>query len=151
MADSNNAIAGKLPKKPNPALKKLDRLVGTWNQSGDYKGTSTYEWMEGGFFFVQHFDAITPYGSHVKGVEYVCFDEDTQTLRSHLMGINGSNFTYTWDIDGDIWTVWFGDKGSENFYQGKFSKDGNTATGRWQWPEGKGKIGGFGFVSSRVK
>jgi hypothetical protein len=28
MADNNNPRAGNLPKTPNPALKKLDRLVG---------------------------------------------------------------------------------------------------------------------------
>lgn len=32
-------------------------------------------------------------------------------------------------------TSWFGDKGSDNFYQGVFSKDGETCTGRWQWPQ----------------
>jgi len=150
MADNNNCMAGQMPKKPNPELKKLERLIGRWRQSGDYNGTSECEWMEGGFFLIQHFDAITPDGHHVKGIEYVGFDEGTMTLRSHLMGIDGSNFTYTWDISGDIWTVWFGDKGSDNFFRGKISRDGNTITGGWQWPEGDGKTGGFKFTSTRM-
>jgi hypothetical protein len=91
MADNNNYMAANLPKTPNHALKKLDRLLGTWQESGGYKGMDVYEWMEGGFFLIHHFDGITPYGRHVKGVEYVGFDEDTQTLRSHLMDIDGSN------------------------------------------------------------
>jgi hypothetical protein len=33
-------------------------------------------------------------------VEYIGFDEDTQTLRSHAMDNRGSNFAYTWEIDG---------------------------------------------------
>jgi hypothetical protein len=150
MSDNNNDKAGNLPKTPNPALKKLERLIGRWQQSGEYNGTAVCEWMEGGFFFIRHFEGITPYGRHVKGIEYVGFDEETQTLRSHLIGVGGENFTYTWDIEGDIWTIWFGDKGSKNFYQGTFSKDGNTVTGRWQWPEGEGRTGGFTFTSSRV-
>ncbi len=150
MADSNNYLAGRMPPMPNPALRTLDRLIGTWKQTGGYNGTATYEWMEGGFFFIQHFDGITPYERHVKGVEYVGFDEDTQTLRSHLMGIDGSNFTYTWQIEGDTLTIWFGDNGSDNFFRGTFSKDGNTITGRWQWPDGEGKVGGYQAILTRV-
>ena len=39
-----------------PDSKRLDRLVGTWELSGDTEGTVTYEWMEGGFFLIQHVD-----------------------------------------------------------------------------------------------
>ena len=41
---------------PNPDLKSLERLVGRWTMSGDTQGTVIYEWMEGGFFLMQHFD-----------------------------------------------------------------------------------------------
>ena len=102
--------------------------------------------MEGGHFLIQEFDVTIPSGRHVKGVEFVGGDEDTQTLRSHLMANDGSKFTYTWQIDedGTCWT-WFGDKDSDNFFKGKLSEDGNTLTGRWQWPGG-----GFDAVSKRV-
>jgi hypothetical protein len=57
MADNNNAIWDKLPEIPHTALKKLDRLVGKWKISGPkVNGYTTYEWMEGGFFLIQHFD-----------------------------------------------------------------------------------------------
>jgi hypothetical protein len=45
---------------------------------------------------------------------------------------NGGNFIYTYEIEGDTFWYWFGDKGSDNFSRGIFSKDGNTITGRWQ-------------------
>jgi hypothetical protein len=38
---------------PNPDLKSLDRLIGTWTVSGEAEGTVTYEWAEGGFFLLQ--------------------------------------------------------------------------------------------------
>ena len=63
---------------------------------GGHKGTSVYEWMEGGFFLIHHYDSSTNYGIHVKGEEYISFDEATKTLPSHLIGADGSNFTYTW-------------------------------------------------------
>jgi len=43
------------------------------------------------------------------------------------------------------------DKGSQNFSHGTFGKDGNTVTGRWQWPEGHGKTGGYEYTMTRVK
>jgi hypothetical protein len=126
-------------------------LVGKWKISGPkLDGYATYEWMEGGFFLIQRFD-LTYDGERHKGIEYIGFDEDTQTLRSHLMEINGGNFTYTYDIEGDTLWYWFGDKGSDNFSHGTFSKDGNTISGRWQWKEGDGKIGGYEYTTTRVK
>lgn len=150
MADNNNDMAANLPKTPNPALKALDRLVGTWKQSGGWQGEATYKWMVGGFFMIQTFKGDTPDGSHYEGVEYIGYDEDTKTLRSHLMDSNGSNFTYTYVIDGDDATLYFGGTDSDNYLKGKFSKDGNTLTGAWSWPEGDGKRGGYEAVLTRV-
>lgn len=145
MADNNNDLAGSIPSKPYPVLKQLTPLVGKWKESGEVSGTSTYEWLDGGFFLVQRFDTIVPDGRRIKGVEYITYDEDTDTLRSHLMDNLGSNFTYTYEIDGDTITIWFGDKGSDNFYKGTISKDGKKITGGWQWPGG-----GFEAVSTKV-
>ena len=30
--------------KPNPDLKSLNRLIGTWKQSGEVDGEITYDW-----------------------------------------------------------------------------------------------------------
>ncbi|MGZ6527896.1 MAG: hypothetical protein ACXVH1_33685 [Solirubrobacteraceae bacterium] len=136
MADSNNHLAGKIPSEPYATLRQLDRFVGPWEASGPFlNGSIRFEWMDGGFFLIQHVDAQTPERA-VKGVEYIGFDEETQTLRSHYMDIHGSNFTYTWEVDGDSVHIWFGDKGSDNFFQGRFADDDKSASGRWQWPGG---------------
>jgi hypothetical protein len=146
---ANNASAADMPEKPNPALKKLDCLIGRWKNSGDAQGSSEYEWMEGGFFLIQRFD-FRMGRRRFKGIEYIYFDEDTKTLRSHLMDNAGHDFTYTRDIGGNILTIWFGEKGSDNFYRGRFSRDRNIITGRWQWPEGPGKSGGYQLNLTRV-
>jgi hypothetical protein len=136
MADSNNHLAGRIPVTPYPALRQLHRLVGAWEASGPFfTGTVRFEWMEGGFFLVQHVDAQAG-GREIRGVEYIGFDEDTQTLRSHYLDTQGSNFTYTWAIEGDTIRIWFGAKGSDNFFEGRFSEDGESYSGRWQWPGG---------------
>jgi hypothetical protein len=136
MADNNNDALASMPLTPNPELKKLERLLGTWKIDGDFvTGKVKFEWMEGGFFMIQHIN-FQRGDRTIKGVEYIGFDEDTQTLRAHLMDNNGSNFTYTWDLEGDTLRIWFGEKGSDNFYVGHFNDIGDSYSGRRQWPGG---------------
>lgn len=150
MADNNNALIGKLPKEPYPELKKLESLVGKWHIETNIgmEGYAAFEWMEGGFFMIQRFEFKIGDGN-LKGIEYIGFDEDTQTLRSHMMDITGSNFTYTWDIVDDEMWYWFGEKGSDTFSHGKFSEDGNTVTGSWKMPHSN--IDGYDYSMTRVK
>jgi hypothetical protein len=55
--DNNNDAQGYgQAREPNPALRALDGLVGTWELSGDVRGKVIYEWMEGDFFLIQHVD-----------------------------------------------------------------------------------------------
>ena len=148
--ENNNAMAGNLPKKPNPALMKLEPLVGKWKLSGDdLTGQATYEWMEGGFFLIQHFD-LTQGGEHHKGVEYIGFDENTQSLKSRLMDIDGSNFSYTYEIEGDKFWYWFGDKGSGIYSESTFSEDKKYYSGKWRWPNPDGTTGGFSFEATKI-
>src|SRR5215208_4524861 len=65
MTDNNSAVEQQ-PLMPNPDLKSLDKLVGTWKISGGSEGTVTYEWMEGGFFLIQHIDL-----NQAKGIEII--------------------------------------------------------------------------------
>ena len=50
MSDDGNtgAQAYGQPPEPTPNLRSLEGLVGTWEMSGDVRGTVTYEWMKGG-------------------------------------------------------------------------------------------------------
>jgi len=146
MADNNNNRVTELPLTPHPAMQQLEALLGTWQTEGEAPGTSTYKMALGGQFVTQEFETETPNGRKISGIEYITWDEDTQTLRSHLMADDGSNFSYTYqvDTDGTCWT-WFGDKGSDNFFKGALSDDGQTLAGRWQWPGG-----GFDVVSKKV-
>ena len=56
---------------PSAKLRELgERLVGTSRLSGGVEGTARFEWMEGGFFLIQHVD-LEQYGQQIKGVEIV--------------------------------------------------------------------------------
>lgn len=146
MADRNNDRVGSLPAKPSSVLRSLDRLVGRWTISGGFfEGSIAFEWMEGGFFLVQHVDARAG-GQRVKGIEYIGFDEATQSLRSHYMDVHGANFAYAWELDGDSLRIWFGDRGSDTRFVGRFGPDGDSYVGRWEWPGG-----GYEVVATRVR
>ena len=43
-------------------------------------------------------------------------------------------------------TIWAGEKDSPAYYKGRFSADGNTATGAWVYPGG-----GYESTMTRVK
>jgi len=152
MTDNSNTQDYQQVPEPNPDLKSLDRLVGKWKVSGpDIGGQVTYEWMEGGFFLMQHFDFV--HGGHkVKGMEIIGhlqpFGEEPSTdIKSRIYDTMGNTFDYMYELEGDTLTIWGGEKGSPAYYQGKWSDDGNTNAGAWHYPGG----GGYSSTMTRVK
>ena len=152
MADENTGTQyEQQPPTPNPDLKSLDRLVGTWAVAGGAQGTVTYEWMEGGFFLIQHVD-LEQYGQQVKGIEIIGHlrpfgAAPSEEIRSRYYDTMGNTLDYVYELQGDTLTIWGGEKGSPAYYKGTFSDDGNTLTGGWVYPGG----GGYESTSTRVK
>ncbi|MGA9770687.1 MAG: hypothetical protein WBV94_16725 [Blastocatellia bacterium] len=137
--------------EPNPDLKSLDRLVGTWNVTGEAQGQIRYEWMEGGFFLVQHFDLVHG-GRKLKGIEVIGHvqqfgEEPDKDIRTRVYSyLDGLTLDYVYELLDDTLTIWGGEKGSPAYYKGKFSDDGNTLTGGWVWPGG-----GYESTATRVE
>lgn len=137
---------------PDPALQRLSVLVGAWNMKrrdigadNDIYGQTRFEWMEGGHFLVQRFDF--PDGDQrIRGVEYIGYDQESKTLVSRSFDNLGNTFPYTWELTDDTLKVWFGPVGSDAFFEGRFSADRNTITGRWTWPGG-----GYDATVTRAK
>ncbi|GLZ76955.1 hypothetical protein Afil01_17620 [Actinorhabdospora filicis] len=120
-------------------LKALgDLLVGTWTITGQAKGTTTYEWAEGGHFLIQRCD-ITHDGHTGRGFEVVGhlqpFGEEPQTaIRSRFYGADGATLDYEYELDGDILTIWGGEKGSPAYCR-CVPADG-VIEAAWVWPGG---------------
>lgn len=135
----------------SPDLKSLDRLVGTWKVSGEAQGQIRYEWMEGGFFLVQHFD-LEHGGRKIKGIEIIGHEqkfgaEPSAEIKSRAYSfLDGLTLDYVYELVDDTLTIWGGEKGSPAYYQCKFSDDGNTLTGGWVWPGG-----GYETTTTRVE
>ena len=148
----DNVYVQEQPPQPNPDLKSLDKLVGTWKVSGpDIKGKVTFEWMEGGFFLIQHFDFVQG-GHKVKGMEVIGHlqpfgEQPSQDIRSRIYDTMGNTFDYTYEVNDETLMIWGGEKGSPAYYEGKWSEDGNTNTGAWHYPGG----GGYESTMARVK
>ena len=138
--------------KPNPNLKNLDRLIGTWKQSGGVEGEIVYEWAEGGFFLIQHVDLAQDghkiQGMEVIGREHPFGSEPSTDIKSRFYSfLDGMTLDYVYEIEGDTLTIWGGERGSPAYYRGRFSEDGNSLTGGWTYPGG----GGYEAVATRVK
>jgi predicted SnoaL-like aldol condensation-catalyzing enzyme len=65
---------------------------------------------------------------------------------SHYFETIGNLFEYVWEVSDDTLTIWGGYVGSPAHFKGKFSADGNSNTGRWEWPGG-----GYESTMTRVK
>jgi hypothetical protein len=148
--DNANGSPEFQPSTPDPALKRLgDALLGMWEISGDARGQATYEWMDGGFFLIQHIDL--EHGQKNKGIEIIgreqkFGDPPSKDIKSRYYGSTGETFDYVYELDGNTLTIWGGERGSPAFYRGKISADGNTLKGSWQW-----RGGGYETTSTRVK
>lgn len=142
-----------IQQAPSPSLELqlLDRLVGTWDISGGAIGQVRYEWMEGGFFLIQHVE-LDHNGHKNKGMEIIGHlqlfgEEPSKDIKSRYYGGMGETFDYVYEIEGDTLMIWGGEKGSPAYYKGTFSADGNVLSGEWVYPGG----GGYPSTATRVQ
>ena len=113
--DTNNAQANQQPPEPSSDLNNLgERLVGTWEMSGEVSGTVTYEWMEGGFFLIQHVD-LEQYGQRIKGIEIIGHERPfgaapSEEIKSRSYSNTGDTLDYVYELEGDTLTIWGGER-----------------------------------------
>lgn len=137
MSDSNQ-VPG---LTPHPALKQLDRFVGTWNMEGSLlgsdettiKGQAAYRWLPGGYFMEQHVILDFAGFAHVDCIELISYDPETGTFPSRVYS-NGSPqpLPYTWVIDGDSVTITVSHGPLDATFTGKWSEDGERFGGGWR-------------------
>jgi hypothetical protein len=138
---------------PTPAadLRALGaRLLGAWRVTGGAEGTIRYEWMEGGFFLVQHVE-FEQDGQPIKGMELIGHlrpfgEPPSPAIHSRFYDTTGNTLDYVYELDGDTLTIWGGEKGSPAYFRGSFSADGATLTGEWVYPGG----GGYQSTATRI-
>ena len=113
---------------PTDGHKQLRMFVGEWNVAGrqldsqvghaaEIAGTERFEWLEGGFFLVHHFD------TRVGGVPALCievtgFDPATGAYSTHTFYNNGQQAQWRMVERDGIWTL----------------------TGEWPMPDGPAQV-----------
>jgi hypothetical protein len=150
MTDENTNANQQAPE-PSPDLESLDRLAGTWEVSGGAQGRVSYEWMEGGFFLIQHVD-LEQYGQKITGIEIIGHErlfgeEPGEDIKSRFYDNMGNTLDYVYELEGDTLTIWGGEKGSPAYARGEFGEDGDTLSSEWVYPGG----GGYRSTMTRVK
>jgi hypothetical protein len=102
MSDDADAQDYGRPPEPNRDLKSLDRLVGTWEMSGDVQGRVSFEWMEGGFFLIQRVNLGRP-GQRTKGIEIIGHErpfgaEPSEDIKSRFYSNTGDTLDYVYEL-----------------------------------------------------
>lgn len=138
MTDDASGSAGS--RRPDAALRALDRLVGTWQIAGDAIGTVTYRWMTGGFFLVQE-GRLDLWGhrnefTEIIGRERPFGGEPGADLEARTYTSEGDTLDYVYELEGDTLTIWGGHRGSDSAFRGSFDAGGDVLTGEWSWPGG---------------
>lgn len=139
---------------PTPAadLRALgERVLGTWRLQGGTEGTIRYEWLEGGFFLLQHVD-LEQAGHRIKGIEVIGHlrpfgQPPEEAIRSRFYDNQGNTLDYVYELDGDELTIWGGEKGSPAYFKGTLSADDATLRGAWTYPGG----GGYELTGTKVQ
>ncbi|HXV92775.1 MAG TPA: hypothetical protein VD813_05715 [Pseudonocardia sp.] len=138
-------------REPSADVRRLDRLVGSWSVTGGATGTVTYEWLEGGFFLLQHVrleqEGHTIAGIEVIGHERPFGEEPRPDVASRFYSSTGDALDYVYDLTGDTLTIWAGGRGSPAYYTGTFSADGGSVEGAWVYPGG----GGYRSTMTRIR
>jgi hypothetical protein len=125
--------------QPDPALRRLDRLVGGWSMEGNLvgsdekniKGETAFRWLSGGFFLEQRVQ-IDFMGLQIDSLELIGYDPETDTFPSTVF----SNFAptplpYRWEVRGDDVTITVTYGQLDATFTGAWRED-STFSGGWR-------------------
>jgi hypothetical protein len=135
---SQNPDPPELPR-PDPALKRLDRMVGTWTMEGNLvgseekniKGETTFRWLPGGFFLEQraHIDFA---GVEIDALELIGYDPESDTFPSTVFsGFSPTPLPYRWEVRDDSVKIAVSYDQLDATFTGRWRDDG-TFSGGWR-------------------
>jgi hypothetical protein len=129
------------PPQPDPELRKLDRLVGTWSMNGHMAGSdeesivgeTKFEWLPGGFFLRQTVRIDFAGMFTAEGEELIWFDPETRGFKSHVYSSSSPvPLPYAYAMEGDRMTISVSYGPLDASFEGRFSEDGNSFSGSWR-------------------
>jgi hypothetical protein len=130
-----------LTPQPDPALKRLDPLVGKWTMKGHMVGSdeenivgeASYEWMPGGFFLRQHVKLDFAGFAQIDSTEMIGYDPETKTFASQVYSnMSPVPLPYNWDFRDNKLTIKVSYGPMDATFEGELSEDGNSMSGGWR-------------------
>ena len=126
-------------------MDSLDAFVGEWSLHAAAfpgpPGHATFEWMPGGRFLVQRWEAgkLPVDGEEIDftGINIVGIDSEREGYLQHYFDSRGVARVYKMSFENGVWKLW---RDTEDFspldfsqrFTGTFSDDGKTIEGRWE-------------------
>jgi hypothetical protein len=141
--------------QPDPALKRLERLVGNWTITGrtldsevdNIHGSVSIQWLPGAFFLEQRGE-LRFMGLKVLSLEIVGYDPSTGFFSSHVYSnMDEAPGRYYWDVVGNVVTHWT----EAAAYTGTFSEDGKIISGGWRPKEGLASGGNAAYDATMTR
>lgn len=142
-----------MPDTSEPALKPLERLVGSWSTEATHPalpgvvvhGTVRVEWLEGERFLIHR--ARTDHPDFPDSISIIGFTErdrvdagasalsaahDNQPLCMHYFDSRGVFRVYGVSFGAESWRIWRNAPGFSQRFSGTLAQSGRTILGRWQ-------------------
>jgi hypothetical protein len=125
---------------PDPALRRLDRFVGTWTMEGhlvgssesNIKGQASYRWLPGGFFLEQHVE-LDFMGMKIDSLELIGYDPESKTFPSTVYSnLSPTPLPYRWEVGEDTVAISVAYGPLDATFNGAFSEDGQGFLGGWR-------------------
>lgn len=137
---ASDEYGGTQPPGPDPALRRLDRFVGTWEvrgrtldaESDNVSGRLTFEWLPGGFFLEQR-GRMNFMGLELESLELIGYDQESGTFPSTVFAnIGPQPLPYQWEVEGDELKISVSYGPLDATFTGRFAEDGQTFGGGWR-------------------
>jgi hypothetical protein len=144
----------------NPALKRLEILVGDWdmelsnaaflpNPSDTVKGHISIEWLENGAFLIMRMGDKPPNRSDA--VWLISRDDSNPNYKILYFDARSVSRIYEMSFVDNVWKIWREAPGFFQRYTGRLSKDGNTVEASWEKsPDGSSWEHDFDITYKRV-
>jgi hypothetical protein len=139
--ESSNSQVQVQTHQPNPALKRLDILVGEWDMeisevsflpdpTTRVHGRASFEWIEAGSFLLGH--SSTDIGMPPSAVEVIGCDETAETYTMLYSDSRGVSRVCEMMLKDGLWKVWRNSPGFSQRFTGTFSSDGTIIAASWE-------------------
>lgn len=124
----------------DPALRRLDRFVGTWSMEGHLVGSdeitvtgrTEFRWLPGGFFLEQR-ASLNFLGMEIESLELIGYDPETGTFPSTVFSNFGPQpLPYRWEIEGDSLKISVSYGALDATFTGTWSEGAESFGGGWR-------------------